>query len=140
MTDHEAQAFLDRHGIAFKAVFADSTCPPWSGKKSCDHIHGDRYTITLVKGADPGAPRLTFDFWNSKNDKKAGKQPTPYDVLASISGDYHCPDTFEEFCSEYGYDEDSRSAEATFKRCRDLSGRLRSFFTEQQAQELQEIQ
>ena len=50
------------------------------------------------------------------------------------------PGTFEDFCSELGYDEDSRTAEriyiAVIKEYKDLT----RIFTEKQMEELSEIQ
>lgn len=39
--------------------------------------------------------------------------PSPYDVLAALTK--YDPGTFEEFCSSYGYDDDSRKAEGIYK-------------------------
>lgn len=41
-----------------------------------------------------------------------GSKPEIYDVLASLTKTD--PETFENFCSEYGYDEDSRKAYKVF--------------------------
>lgn len=39
--------------------------------------------------------------------------PTSYDILACLTK--YDPGTFEEFCSEFGYDTDSRKAKKTYK-------------------------
>ncbi len=44
--------------------------------------------------------------------KSAHRGPSDYDILAGITK--YDPGTFEEFCSEYGYDSDSRKAEAIY--------------------------
>lgn len=139
MSDYEAraQAFLRTNRIGFAVKYLDSACPPF-----CDdskHIHGDRYRVTLTREADQRRS-ISFEFWNSYNDSRAGREPRAYDVLASISSDYYCPDTFEDFCSEFGYDADSRKAEATFKRCRAFAVKLQRFFTGPEAASLSEIQ
>ena len=56
-------------------------------------------------------------FINAKRELKskidAGEfKPTAYDILACLTK--YDPGFFEDFCSEYGYDEDSRTAERTF--------------------------
>ena len=38
--------------------------------------------------------------------------PTAYDILACVTT--NDPETFEDFCANYGYDEDSRKAEAIY--------------------------
>lgn len=77
----------------------------------------------------------------AKNDLtrlKADAVPNEYDVLACL--EKYDMGTFENFCSEFGYDEDSRTAEriyiAVIKEYKDLT----RIFTEEQMEELREIQ
>jgi hypothetical protein len=52
----------------------------------------------------------------------AGKLPQPMDVLHSLvmdAGLVRHGQTFEEFCSEVGYDTDSRKAEASYNECKE---------------------
>ena len=117
MSEYEtkAQAFLDKFGLKFRATMKGDCCPPYCGEDGRGCVHGDRYRVTIWRGK--GGRRLSFDFWNSLNDCQQGKEPTAYNVLACISSNVNCPDTFGNFCREYGYDADSRKAFATFKRC-----------------------
>jgi hypothetical protein len=140
-TDYEgnAQRFLDRFKIRFQATWRDTECPIW---EDGEHIHGDRYRITLKKDFEDrrtGSGHVAFDFWNSANDRAKGLAPSPYSVLACLSSDVHTPETFEDFCSEYGYDEDSRKAFHTFKAANRLAVRLRAFFSEAEIEALSEI-
>lgn len=69
---------------------------------------------------------------------KAEAMPNEYDVLACLE---KCDvGTFEDFCLEFGYDEDSRTAEriylAVIKEYKDLT----RIFTEEQIEKLIEIQ
>lgn len=189
-TDYEqqAQAFLDKHGIKFRATLSDTKVAPWSMEEKPFKTDPHHYRITLSKGERdetgydfnrgevtgkviPGQ-RLTFDFWGSIADAEKLKKaqanlkrcesydpnvtmrsesieqykeeikrlhPTPYDVLSCISGDVHCPDTFEDFCAEFGYDTDSIKALQTFRRCSAFARRLKAFFTAQEIEELSEI-
>jgi hypothetical protein len=99
--------------------------------------HGHHYRATLSKPAK----RLTFDFWSSIKDAEDGiKTVTPYSVLACISGDAYTPETFADFCAEYGYESDSIKALQTFRRCNAFAKRLRAFFTPAELEQLQEIQ
>ena len=111
--------------------------------------HGHHYRVTLSKGK-AGTPehtgnvcaanRLTFDFWGSIKDVEDGiKTVSPYSVLACISGEAYTPETFADFCGEYGYEEDSIKALQTFRRCSAFAKRLRAFFTEAELEQLQEI-
>lgn len=77
----------------------------------------------------------------AKNDLarlKTDAVPNEYDVLACL--EKYDVGTFEDFCSELGYDEDSRTAEriyiAVIKEYKDLT----RIFTEEQMEELSEIQ
>lgn len=154
--DQQAEKFLSDNGITFRATLSDSKPAPWindhngspfgtEAQKSRHH-----YRVTLSKGK-PCTPeytgnirssaRLTFDFWGSIKDAEEGiKTVTPYDVLACISGDAHCPETFEDFCSEYGHESDSIKALQTFRRCSAFAKRLQAFFTAAEIEQLQEIQ
>lgn len=132
--EQSALDFLAKHGIAFRATLAKTQkAPGWDGP------HGLHYRITLSSGK-PNARRLSFGFWNSINAKEQGRSPTAYDVLACISGDVHCAETFEGFCADFGHDEDSRAAHAMFKRCSTFARRLRAFFSEAEIEGLSEIQ
>jgi hypothetical protein len=55
-------------------------------------------------------------------------EPTAADVLSSLALDARAGDqSFEEFCGDYGYDPDSRTAERTWKACARTAPRLRRF-------------
>lgn len=161
--DAQAAAFLARFALSLTIKPAKANRPaPWAkGEKS-----GNRYRVTLKRD---GAA-LAFDFWGSiadaeKLDKarralsdaeNAGipsdevlrelsrainaAHPSAYDVLACISADTYCPDSFADFCGEYGYAIDSRAALATFRRCDRFAKRLRAFFSEKEIAALVEIQ
>lgn len=64
--------------------------------------------------------------------------PTAYDVLACLTK--YDPGTFEDFCSEFGYDEDSRNAEKTYNAVKDEWQNVRALFTDSEIEQLQEIQ
>ena len=69
--------------------------------------------------------------------KKTEATPSAYDVLACITK--YDPGTFENFCSEYGYNEDSRSAEKIYFAVQKEYTQLARLFTAEQMKELQEI-
>jgi hypothetical protein len=130
--DQQAEHFLTSNGVKFRATLSDTKAPAWSdGGK-----HGHHYRVTLSK---PTA-RLTFDFWSSIADAEKGiKTVSPYSVLACISGDAYTPETFADFCGEFGYESDSIKALQTFRRCSAFAKRLQAFFTESELEQLQEI-
>lgn len=60
--------------------------------------------------------------------------PTPpslESMLQSLQSDAQSGEylLFEDFASEFGYDTDSRAAEAIWRKCQDVRGRLQKFFS-----------
>lgn len=148
----QAQDFLDKHQIKFRATLSDSKVAPWEADKRGDEIGkvNHHYRVTLSKGKPcsgrytgniRASSRITFDYFGSIADAGAGKtEVQPYDVLACISGDVHTQDTFKEFCADFGESEDSIKALQTFRRVSAFSKRLRAFFTEAELEDLCGIQ
>jgi len=66
------------------------------------------------------------------------KEPTMYDVLSCLQK-YEIG-SFEDFCGDFGYDEDSRSAEKTYKAVSKEYEAMSRMFTESELEQLQEIQ
>lgn len=99
------------------------------------------YEITL------STPRgsMVFDFWDSIHNtkitrlkgKKAAAMPTAYDILACMTK--YDPGTFENFCADFGYDEDSRTAERIYFATQKEYAQLAKIFTPEQLEEMQEI-
>ena len=83
-----------------------------------------------------GRKSYTFDFGQSI--AAGDKEPTMYDVLTCLQK-YEIG-TFEEFCGDFGYDEDSRSAEKTYKAVSKEYEAMSRMFTESELEQLQEIQ
>lgn len=108
-------------------------------KRSLVNHDGMSDGITVKAARATAGDRLVFDFWGSQNDAATGRQPSAYDVLACISSDAYTPETFEDFCAEYGYEADSIKALQTFRRADRFAKRLRAFFTEAELEALSEI-
>lgn len=70
-------------------------------------------------------------------EKKAAAIPSAYDVLACLIK--YDPGTFEEFCCEFGYNEDSRTAERIYVAVIKEYKQLERIFTAEQIEELREI-
>ena len=96
-----------------------------------------RFTITTPKGKMEGV------FWDSfYNTKKSKEKPTEYSILACL--EKYDVGTMDEFMSEFGYEINSATDMANFlltynavqKEYKDLL----SIFTEEQMEELREIQ
>lgn len=129
------------------------------------HIHGKHYRCTISR---KGRGHVAFDFWNSYADEeyntlgsesyrhgetifKYGKRlrdgwqvkdrklrtVSAYDLLACITK--YDPSTFENFCADFGYDEDSRKAEATYQAvCKEWQ-KVQKFFSAEELELIQEI-
>ena len=69
--------------------------------------------------------------------KKKAAVPSVYDVLACLTK--YDPGTFEDFCSDYGYDNDSRTAERIYFAVQKEYTQLARLFTPGQMEELAEI-
>jgi hypothetical protein len=91
---------------------------------------------------------LTFDFWQSLNFKETMFADTYrterdkvqqmkqeeinsflYSVLCCVRSDSECPDFFEDFCSDFGYDTDSRKAENLHRECVKQARKVRKVFS-----------
>lgn len=120
------------------------------------HIHGKHYRCTF---SAKGRGHLAIDFWSSYADEefnalgskkyqmqetifkyadKGRQAPTPYDVIACIQKSE--VGTFDDFCSDFGYDSDSRKAEETYHAVVREWRKVQKFFTEAELVALQEVQ
>lgn len=86
-------------------------------------------------------------FINTINDIKAlkrfgflkeGTSPTEYDILACLTK--YDPETFENFCDEFGYDTDSKSAEKTYNAVVNEYKNVAMLWNDSEIEQLAEIQ
>jgi len=87
------------------------------------------YTINAIEKYQSGSRPLKL---------VKGLPPTAYDVLTCLTK--YDPGTFEDFCSNYGYDTDSRKAEKIYKEVCDEWLNVAKLFTDAEIEQLQEIQ
>lgn len=83
---------------------------------------------------------LYSDRVRAQKQLKAAKEeakPNEYDILACMTK--YDPGTFEDFCCDFGYDEDSRTAERIYLAVIKEYKQLSRIFTAEQMEELQEI-
>ncbi len=85
---------------------------------------------------------MTVEFGQSLNLSNASghkrTSPTAYDVLACLTK--YDPSTFEDFCSEFGYDVDSRKAEKVYDAvCKEWAN-VQKIWSDKEIEALQEIQ
>lgn len=146
--NEQAETFLKECGVLYEARKAvPQLSPDWAQ----DGKHGIHWSITLAKLATPLIDEMrghietkcTFSFWDSiANKEKAehsaigSRKPRAYDVLASL---YTPVESFEDFCAEFGYSEDSRTAERIYNEILALNKKLAKVFTPEQLEAMQEI-
>lgn len=66
------------------------------------------------------------------------QMPSMYDIITGLT--WYDPETFEDFCANYGYDEDSRFAEKTYKAVKKEWNQLKLMFNEDELETLSYIQ
>ena len=101
------------------------------------HFYNDKndrhiFKITLSRNGK----RFTFNFGQSIAE--GSNEPTLYDVLVCLQK--YDVGTFEDFCGEFGYDEDSRTAERVYKAVVKEFEAMQRLFTEEELEILQIIE
>jgi hypothetical protein len=89
---------------------------------SKDQSYHDHYTITV----EYREKSVSFDFYASVHDHTTGVLISTKDQLLDaldsyVSDGLYGVMSFEEFCSELGYDEDSRRAEKVWHACQNAT-------------------
>lgn len=90
------------------------------------------FKVTLLKDGK----QYTFNFGQSIAEDV--NEPTMYDVLSCLQK--YEVDSFENFCGDFGYDNDSRTAERIYKAVYKEYENMERLFTEEEIELLQNIQ
>jgi hypothetical protein len=93
------------------------------------------FALTIKRGTN------SMECEYSMGKAHGGRNPEIVEVLECLLTDTDSVDgrTFEEFCDDMGYDEDSRKAFATFELIQKQAEQLAPFFTKQDRADLQEV-
>ena len=94
----------------------------------------NRYIFTV--GFKRGKDGFSLKFGQSI--QKGRSAPTAYDVISCIQK--YDVGSFEDFCSEFGYDTYSRKAYKIYKAVCDEFDKVSTFFTSEELEVLNEIQ
>jgi cytochrome c oxidase assembly protein Cox11 len=130
-TNYQQQAtdFLKVTNTTFKATFKINGI-----YFADDKATRDIYSITLKNTAH----KFTFKFGQSYNNSNYGKTPpTAYDVLSCLTK--YDVGTFDDFCSDFGYDTDSRKAYKVYKAVLREWKNIKILFNSSQIELLQNI-
>lgn len=82
---------------------------------------------------------ISSDYLDNGNSDKIHypQAPSEYSILAAITK--YDPRTFEEFCSEYGYDTDSMSANKVYLAVKNEWNNIQALYTDEELELLREI-
>ena len=84
--------------------------------------------------------RTSFKFYDSAHNTNMGIEPTKNDILDCIVSDYNYTEysTFNDFCANMGYDNDSIKAQKIWKSCLKQAAKLQKVFSEDDIRQLDE--
>lgn len=126
----QAKNFLkNTHSRLIITYVSTERNPNWKNDKPRNH-----YKCVLKHARK----QYTFDFWDNLYNTWNGIEPTEYDILACLEK-YGPDDSFEGFCCEFGYCDDSISALRIYKAvCREYKA-LRRLYNDEEMDALREI-
>lgn len=121
--------FVKEHKISISNEYADFN----PNMEDSDNMDNWKSTLKM------GKKQMTVFF--SKGTGHEGKEPDVVDILDCLIIDSSAMElTFEDFCSEFGYDTDSRKAERTFKACSQNASKLFKFLYREKFEQLKECE
>lgn len=107
------QDFIKEHQLTMSAQRVESRPDSFMTDK------GMRHWLCIIKQEGKGNPELmTLFFSQGSAHTKAPNLAEVLDCMASDASSVENSRDFEEWCSEIGYDTDSRKAEATYNECK----------------------
>ena len=98
--------------IVSAKLVEEGAASPWS--KKGELVNHFKVTVKV------GNKSTSFDFWGSINDYNNGVtelEDLKNALYCFVNDACSADQSFENFCREFGYDEDSRTAERTYKAC-----------------------
>lgn len=106
-----------------KSKFIGNKIAPWS--KDDKNQNENYHKITVSHNGK----RLSFDFWASIAQPELNSENDLHHAFYCFLSDaVSAKDSFENFCSEFGYDSDSRTAERIYKACEKSCAKLERIF------------
>lgn len=85
----------------------------WDADEKNNNYHNHIISV-IYKGH-----KLSFDFWGSiMNPEIKNDQENAFSFYCFLSDSLSSSESFKDFCSNFGYNEDSRKAEKIYKLCK----------------------
>lgn len=105
ISDYQQQAidFATKYNVKLSIGSPDYGKMGWDKKEDCRYI----FPCRLSRNGK------SYSFKFGQSIASGSEEPTIYDILACMTK--YDPGTFENFCADFGYDSDSRTAEKTYK-------------------------
>ena len=125
--EKEANEYATKHGVKLTVIDSEY-------KK---HFADDKQPRMVFKMClKRGRKQYTFNFGQSI--AAGGEEPTMYSILSCMQK--YDVGSFDDFCGDFGYDTDSRTAERIYKAvCKEYAAMCR-LFNERELELMQEIQ
>ena len=103
-----------------------------NGKWGADKWRSDKWEVCLYRGAY----KITVEFFLGEGNN--GRAPELKEVVFALLNDAQAGElSFEDFCSDFGYDTDSRRAYATWEACKENREKLLAIFSPDEIAELE---
>ena len=131
----QAETFLGKFDLEVSFKLLDKNVPKWE-EHNQPHNH---YEIKVSRKKSYAKP-LSFQWWDSIDSTQKNIKPSAYDALTTLSSESYTYQSFADFASEFGYDQDSRKALRTYKEVQILAAKINAFFTTEEIEALREIQ
>lgn len=122
--EKEIKKILNDNDIKVKIVYITQSFTNWDK----DNLH-DQYKIILKRNRK----EMQFDFWASIYQTQNNKKPNVYDVVACL--EWYELGTFDDFCLNFGYDNDSIQAFNTYTECQKQQKELFDIISEEEIRE-----
>lgn len=120
----EIKEILKIKNINVKIIYVTKSFTNWDK----DNLH-NQYKVVLIRDTKT----MQFDFWDSIRNTEEEKKPTVYDVLSCLEW-YELGD-FDDFCYNYGYDNDSITAFKLYAECQKQQKDLFALIPEEETRE-----
>lgn len=115
-------------------------CPSYNKKPPAnwDRPARDWQPLATAWECENGKPATYFMSGFTPNRSAPTIEPKALDVIHSLVTDADTAQPFEDWCADFGYDTDSRKAEATWKECVDIALKLRTALGDEALRDLTE--